>query len=239
MHSLWSDGDTCPELIAARYKEAGYHFIAFTEHDRFQEGGRAPLGGRVDGAADRQGTELPAVTRLKSLPEYRSALEEQGRFLILNGEEVTLSCRNACHWVNVINAPRPIGPVHLDADTPEAVRSVLSKVEGFDRPCLVSFNHPNYEWNATAEDLAEAETLRFFEIHTALNSTRCYGDERRAGAERIWDVVLALRLVKNRGLPVFGIATDDSHRYGSADAGPCRAWVMVRARELTPDALVR
>jgi len=233
MHSLWSDGDDYPELIAARYKEAGYHFIAFTEHDRFQEGEPPSLAGRVRGSAHRN------VIKLRSLSEYRDSLEERDRFLILNGEEVTVNARQRCHWINVINAPRPLGPVDVDGSTAEAIQSVVTSAERSDRPCLVSFNHPNYEWNATAEDLAGAEALRFFEIHTALNSTRCYGDGERVAAERMWDVALGLRLAKNGRSPLFGIATDDSHRYESADSGPCRAWVMVKAPELTPDALIR
>ena len=230
MHSLWSDGDDYPELIAARYKEAGYHFIAFTEHDRFQAGEPPPVKGRAREAA--------GDGRLKSLSEYRDLLEERGRFLILNGEEVTVNCGERCHYINVINSPRPIEPVDYDGISADAIQSVVREVEGFDGPCLVSFNHPNYLWNATAEDLAEAETLRFFEIHTALKGTLCYGDEQRAGAERIWDIALGLRLAKNGKHPLFGIATDDSHRYGSSDAGAFRAWVMVKAPELTADALV-
>jgi len=34
MHSFWSDGCDFPECVAAWFKEAGYHFIAFTEHDQ-------------------------------------------------------------------------------------------------------------------------------------------------------------------------------------------------------------
>lgn len=97
MHSLWSDGDDYPELVAARFNEAGYHFIAFTEHDRFQEGEPPSLTGRAGGAAHR--TDIG----LKSLAEYRDAVEEHGRFLILNGEEVTVHCRERRHWINVIN----------------------------------------------------------------------------------------------------------------------------------------
>lgn len=239
MHSLWSDGDDYPERIAARFKEGGYHFIAFTEHDRFQEGTPPPLEGRVGESGRDEGAGFPCRVGLKSLSLYRDSVEERGKFLILNGEEVTVHCGGRRHWINIINASRPIGPINSGGSSAEAIRSLVREAERLGHPCLVSFNHPNFAWNATAEDLAEAETLRFFEIHTALNTTNCYGDERRAGAERIWDIALALRLVKTGGHRLLGIATDDSHRYGSADAGPCRAWVMVKAPELTPEALIR
>ncbi len=39
-HSLWSDGDMAPELIAQWYVDRGYHFLAFSEHNVLQEGER-------------------------------------------------------------------------------------------------------------------------------------------------------------------------------------------------------
>ena len=38
MHPFWSDGKGFPGIIAKWFKDRGYHFIAFTEHDRLQEG---------------------------------------------------------------------------------------------------------------------------------------------------------------------------------------------------------
>ena len=61
-----------PEWIAARFKEAGYHFIAFTEHDRLQEGEAPALEGRQPGSNGR------GKTRLKTLAEYRETVEEPG-----------------------------------------------------------------------------------------------------------------------------------------------------------------
>src|SRR5258707_11461266 len=37
-HSLWSDGDDFPEMIADWYKQHGYHFLALTDHNVFAEG---------------------------------------------------------------------------------------------------------------------------------------------------------------------------------------------------------
>src|SRR5436190_2840484 len=39
-HSLWSDGDDYPEMIADWYKSHGYHFLAMTDHNRLSEGER-------------------------------------------------------------------------------------------------------------------------------------------------------------------------------------------------------
>src|SRR5688500_3616202 len=32
-HSLWSDGDDYPEMIADWYKQRGYHFLALSDHN--------------------------------------------------------------------------------------------------------------------------------------------------------------------------------------------------------------
>ena len=32
-HSLWSDGDDYPEMIASWYQERGYSFLVFTDHN--------------------------------------------------------------------------------------------------------------------------------------------------------------------------------------------------------------
>ena len=37
-HSLWSDGDDFPEMIADWYKAHGYQFLALTDHNVIAEG---------------------------------------------------------------------------------------------------------------------------------------------------------------------------------------------------------
>src|SRR3954451_9973397 len=39
-HSLWSDGDDFPEMIADWYKRQGYHFLALSDHNVLSEGER-------------------------------------------------------------------------------------------------------------------------------------------------------------------------------------------------------
>jgi hypothetical protein len=58
----------------------------------------------------------------------------------------------------------------------------------------------------------------------------------------MWDIVLALRLQKHRLPIVYGMATDDAHRYhatGLTLANPGRAWIMVKAPYLSAEAIVR
>ncbi|MGD2155569.1 MAG: hypothetical protein PVG14_00020 [Anaerolineales bacterium] len=274
MHSFWSDGANFPEMIADWFKSHGYHFIAFTEHDRFQEGECWISTGahQQSGQLIEQGNLLNkyisrfgktwveqrnrgvSQIRLKPLYEYRHLLEEPGKFLILNGEEVSVSWSGGNHWINIINAPQAI-PSQSEAVSLEAIETTLmaahtaAKTE--ERPVLIFLNHPNYEWNAVAEEIARARGLRFMEIYTALNSTNTYGKGARASVERIWDIVLTLRLSQpNEGEMLFGLATDDCHCYHKASvpihpeayssrALPGRAWIMVHSEKLTPEYLIK
>ncbi|MFO0961232.1 MAG: hypothetical protein U0800_27945, partial [Isosphaeraceae bacterium] len=39
-HTLWSDGNDFPEMVADWYREHGYHFLALTDHDLLSTGRR-------------------------------------------------------------------------------------------------------------------------------------------------------------------------------------------------------
>jgi len=68
------------------------------------------------------------------------------------------------------------------------------------------------------------------------------GDATHAHTERVWDIILTKRLAE-MGLPVvYGIATDDSHKYhdrGFAKNNPGEAWIMVRAEKLAAKNLIK
>ena len=63
---------------------------------------------------------------------------------------------------------------------------------------MAFLNHPNFGWGVRAEDMVLAEELRFFEVFNGHPAVRNYGDETHASCERIWDIVLALRLGKHK-----------------------------------------
>ena len=286
MHSLWSDGSDFPEMIAQCYKDLGYHFVAFTEHDCFQEGDnwfaadpitpesrRVIENNRVQAYINRFGDDWVQrrrrngvdEVRLKPLPEYRGLIEQDDRFLILNGEEVTL--RHCCEdpnepliqedrptplFVNAFNTIRPVNPIVTDMSAAEAMNGMFDALarnhthEG--QPAIASLNHPNWRWNATAEDILATPRLRFFEMFTALNSCNSYGAPPRVSVQRMWDIVLSIRLGQTHDPILYGLAADDSHEYGRMDVAPPvineggthvgRAWVMVRADVLSPARLI-
>jgi len=272
MHSFWSDGGDFPEMIADWFKSHGYHFIAFTEHRMHQTGNHwIPTDpGQWQGQQMAEGDLLRTYVErfgkdwvemvdngdgervhVKRLREYRDLVEEAGRFLIMNGEETDVAWSGPSHYVNVINAAQVVGAHQSQRSSLEAMQTLIDAASATSAESgskvLVYLNHPNYLWNACAEDIAAVEGLRFMEIHTALDVTYPYGDATHAGAERIWDIVLSMRLSTPGGEVLYGLATDDSHVYHpnatrgdheGTSSHPGRAWVMVRSESLTPEAIV-
>jgi hypothetical protein len=261
-HSVWSDGTDYPEMIAAWYRDHGYHFLALTEHDLLQVGERwLDINAPDEGWPPRNESArnaLPAyrdsfgaewvqerqdgqrhLVRLRRLDEYRHMFEQPGRFLLLTGEEIT--DQGGAH-VNAFNLSSAILP-RGGADTGTRIRNNLAAVEeqrsATGLPIFAIVNHPNFVWTLTAEELAANPRVRLFEVYNGHTMVNNAGDDRRASTDRIWDVMLALRHAA--GLPpVFGVATDDAHDYRQFHdtiSRPGRGWVVVRAPSLAPDAL--
>jgi hypothetical protein len=260
-HSFWSDGDDFPEMIADWYKEHGYHFLALSDHNVLAEGERwlkvdparpvtqvaAEKYRRRFGSAwveERQRGEIPEV-RLKPLAEYRSLLEEPARYLLLPAEEITHRYAKAPVHINAINLRDVIKPVD-GASVAETImvnhRLVEEQARATGWRMIAFLNHPNFGWGIRAEDMIAADELRFFEVFNGHPGVRNYGDETHPSCERLWDIVLALRLGKLRTPVVYGLATDDAHGYhqfGVGKVNPGRAWVMVRAPYLSAEAILR
>jgi hypothetical protein len=260
-HSLWSDGDDFPEMVADWYKRHGYQFLALTDHNVIAEGEKwadaetnATRKRAVAKYVERFGyrwAEFRTVgvdkkqVRLKPLAEFRSLLEESGKFLLIPAEEITHSFAKQPIHMNGINLRDTVKP--LDGrDALETItvnlRQVADQRKKSGRVMIAFLNHPNFGWGVRAEEMLLAPDLRYFEVFNGHPSVRNYGDATHASTERVWDITLALRLGKH-GLPVvYGLATDDAHgyhEYGVGKVNPGRGWVMVKSRHLTAEALVR
>ncbi|HRE99400.1 MAG TPA: hypothetical protein PLI18_02710, partial [Pirellulaceae bacterium] len=103
-HSLWSDGNDFPEMIADWYRSNGYHFLTLSDHNNLSIGDRwiaadapakrgaiqaieryrARFGDDWVETRDREGV---AQVRLKPLDEFRDRLESPGEFLLIQAEE--------------------------------------------------------------------------------------------------------------------------------------------------------
>jgi len=264
-HSYWSDGDHFPEVVALKYKEAGFHFLCISDHNVLKRGQRAvKLHGKKtprliekslaeyrerfgDEWVEIHGEGEAATVRLKTLDEFQGLVEEPGRFLLIESEEITTKPQGKQVHVNALNLGELIPPDI--ADTPVAtlrhhVLAVGEQSRRLGRPILAHVNHPGWpKYDVPPEDVAGVPEIRFFELCNNGDGSNHFGDSQHPGMEQFWDIVCAIRLGQMKALPVYGVASDDTHRYHPDDPdyvgkGLGRGWITVRAAELTPEALL-
>jgi hypothetical protein len=123
----------------------------------------------------------------------------------------------------------------------KALAAVKAEAEKTGKPVLAHLNHPNWKWSITGDDIAHVLEERYFEVYTGADDCWNDGDAQHPSNDATWDYVLALRLGRLRGDVLYGLATDDAHEYfkSRAPSAPGRGWVMVRAEELSADAITR
>ncbi len=261
-HTLWSDGNDFPEMIAEWYRTHDYNFLALSDHNVLSEGQRwmkqsdiAKRGGKdaltkyqarfggnwveTRGEAESPGYEI----RLKPLNEFRALVEERGKFIMIQGEEISDSAEGKPVHMNATNIKEAIGPLG-GKTVREAIESNFRAVEEQSkktgREILTHVNHPNFGLALTAEDLATVVAERFFEVYNGHPGVKHEGDHHHPSVERLWDIANTIRLGQLEAPPLFGVATDDSHNYhGRPGSHMGRGWIFVRARYLTPESLIR
>ncbi|MGF1582179.1 MAG: PHP domain-containing protein [Gemmataceae bacterium] len=256
-HSFWSDGNDFPEMIADWYKRRGYNFLTMSDHNILSEGQRWINVSGNEVAMKKYLTRFGTTwveqrtfgrnkqVRLKPLREFRHVLESPGKFLMIQGEEITHRFARSPVHLNGINLRDVVIPINGNsvAETIKVnQRAVEKQQKKTGRDMLVFLNHPNFGWGIQARDLVLAEDLKFFEVYNGHPGVRNDGDTDHPSTERMWDIALALRLGQY-DLPIlFGMATDDAHRYhkyGIGKVNPGRGWIMVKAPFLTAETIVR
>lgn len=240
-HTFWSDGDDFPECAAKWYKEHGYDFLLFTDHNVLLKGERwrsFPKDNQAlaryrelfgnDWVQTRPDNEKDNISvRVRPLDDFRDKVEEPQKFLLLQGMELHFDIGQ--HLVSL----RPDKSLEKITCSEEDYRLALKKIAG-----QTVLAHPTLGWDVSAEKMAKIENLRFFEVYNGYGDSFNYGDALHAGTDRLWDIVLAFRLSKNDASPLYGVATDDVHTYFAGGFGPGRGWVMVNSHQLTQGGLL-
>jgi hypothetical protein len=260
-HSLWSDGDDFPEMIAESYRTRDYNFLALTDHNVLSQGIRwmktadvTKRGGDSvlakyqarygENWVELRGEGESQEVRLKPFDEFRSLVEERGQFLMIPAEEISDRAEGVPVHMNAANlreAIQPLGGETVREAIENNLRQVEEQAKTAGREILTHLNHPNFGWAVTAEDIAHAVTERFFEVYNGHPGVNQSGDANRPSIDRMWDIANTIRLAHLDAPPLYGIATDDSHHYHDKKDGarPFRGWQMVRATHLTPEHIVR
>lgn len=259
MHSLWSDGNVFPEDAAAWYRDHGYQFVCLSDHqalqinpDQWLEVGSKKLS-RAE--ADRYQAAHPAsvdvkkaggkdLIRLKTVWELKRMLDQPESFLMIPGHELNQVVGGLQVHMNVINVHDTI-PFRYGATSAETFARIEDAVDAWGKrqnvPTLFMLNHPTWPYfDITPDVLIGLPQIRFFEVCNADGGNTSAADPQWYTIEQFWDIVNAFR-VEDGFDPVFGTASDDTHKYTDPKGGarPGEGWICVRAARLEPDALLQ
>ena len=171
-----------------------------------------------------------------TLLEYGSGKRRFKSPLMIPGEEVTARLRdNTVHvHINGIGISRMIEPIDINGEVVPTLQANIDAILAAGG--IASINHPNFKWSFDHEALKQVVGASLLEVFNGHPATNGYGAPGKFTAEEIWDHVLT------EGRPIFGVATDDAHNYHdfSPELGnPGRGWVVVRAMELTQEAVIQ
>jgi hypothetical protein len=141
-HTLWSDGNDFPDMVAEWYRDRGYNFLGLSDHNILSQGQKwVPLVGPnarpdIKVAYEKylkrfgpnwvetrgKGEHGPLEVRLKPLGEFRSLVDERGTFTMIQSEE--LSGRFAITGPD--GKPENL-PIHINATN---ILEMIKPVEG-------------------------------------------------------------------------------------------------------------
>ena len=260
-HSLWSDGDDYPEMIATWYRDHGYQFLVFTDHNTLHNRERwidveKNKGGMkafekltqtfpADWIQTRE-TEGRKEVRLKEFDAVYDRLAQAQEYILIQGEEISDSFNRQPVHLCATNTSELLLPTGGDSILDMMQRNIdvaVSRRERSGEATLVHLNHPNFGYAITAEQLMQVVGENFFEVYNGHPTVHNSGDPTHASTERQWDIINTWRLAKLNLPLMYGLATDDGHDYFQTEphkgAQPGRGWVMVLTDTLTPDALVK
>jgi hypothetical protein len=231
-HTLWSDGDNFPEMVAEWYRTNGWNFLALSDHNILSQGQKWMPAPEVEKRAGKIGIDAyierfgphwierrynsekgVEEIRLKPLSEFRALVEERGRFIMIQSEEISARFENKPIHLNATNILELIKP-QTGGSVVETIennlRAVVEQSERTGQEMLPHINHPNFGWAITAEELAEVVSENFFEVYNGHPGVNQLGDEHRPSLDPMWDIANTLRLAKLNLPPLYGLGTDDS-----------------------------
>jgi len=206
---------TSPDVVVRWYREHNYNFVSVTDLNYFTP------------------------------PEGLKALfDAPGRFLVVPGTEPSkdpIQPGNKIVDTIGIGINGPVAPP--TGDTVSAVldseASAIRRANG-----LPIAAHPNLTYALTAADLLASDKTagpRFFEVWNTEPGMNNLGGGGKPSTEQIWDAVLSA------GRLMYGTAVDDSHHFydfissretSQPLSNPGKAWIMVRASELSIKAVL-
>jgi hypothetical protein len=203
-HTNKSDGDSSPEAVVEWYKNHRYDFVVLTDHEY-----------------------------LNAVDELNSKFAADGKFLVIQGQEVTDRWDKKPFHVNGLGMTKVVMPNRATG----AALNLQKNVDGVrEAGGIAQINHPNFGWAITVGDLLQVKGASLVEIYSGHPLVNMIGGGGSPSVEEMWDSVLS------QGRIYYGVAVDDSHHFmrpgDVAAATPGHGWVVVRANELSARAIL-
>ena len=161
----------------------------------------------------------------RASPQTFKALEKPS-FVIVSGEELTMTVQRTRVHVNGLCTKRTIG----GGKHPSVRAALVHAIEYVHAQGGVALiNHPNFDWALTAEDIKSAHGAELLEIYSSHPDVNTAGDAQHPSQEAIWEKLL------DQGETIGGVAVDDAHYFNTDklkvanSAKPGLGWVEVFA----------
>ncbi|MBI4810723.1 MAG: hypothetical protein HY800_04645, partial [Ignavibacteriales bacterium] len=153
-------------------------------------------------------------------------------FILIPGEEVTDRAENKPVHLNGIGIKEQVAP-QGGTTILETIQNDIDAIH--EAGGIAQINHPNWRYSFNDTVLSEVKNVKLLEIYNIHVENNNYSAGGYPGMEKIWDKVLS------RGVLLYGVISDDAHDYlgeFTADKSPPgTGWIMVRAKELTAEAI--
>jgi hypothetical protein len=218
-----SDANVSTEYAVDWYKHHGYQCLVITDHEH-----------------------------LTPVDQFNQEFGGDGQFLVIQGQEITQgihdpSSHGGIRWshVNAINSNKLILPLGYPNYSPTGLTLPQTYLRNVDEVYaaggIPQINHPEAISGPGLKDLLAIQRPFLFEVWNAFPSIGALGGVADDGTvspsfESLWDSLLS------QGKTVWGVASDDVHDYLHFDdhlaPTPGKAWIVIRAPELTLDAVM-
>lgn len=214
-HTVNSDGCLTPKQSVELYRDHGYQFLCFSEHDRYTD---------YRNEFDSQdfiilpGLEASAV--LYADEESGDRLKVHHMHGILGTEEMQKNAR--AHFSGGEFLPPPL--YYGSWDGAAAAQQLSDTLRAYG--CFVTYNHPIWS-RVRLDEFWHTEGVTALEIYN-------YGTVNESGTgydTTFWDQIL------REGRQIFAFASDDNHNEGKF-SDSCGGWIVVSADHLTHDEIV-
>jgi hypothetical protein len=159
--------------------------------------------------------------------------DDRDNFLLISGVEISGNYSGKPIHLNALNITEPIDCQQGNSKVETLQKNIDAIIQAKG---IATINHPNWRWAFNDFEMSQLKNARLFELYNFSYNCNNFSAGGYPGMEEVWDRMLS------RGVLMYGIATDDAHDYlgefSAQKSNPGTGWIMVRACELTPRAIL-